>query len=106
MSCAHQHRSAALSKTHLDAQVRMQQHLELKRARALIAHRDNRAQTFFAQRYAVHQPEVKRPCLAELVRQRRAVQAEVELDAAARALRFLATEELPPDIARKAVLRK
>ena len=67
---------------YLDSEVGVQQELELEALLSLVADGDDCLQCVLAQCDAVHQTEVQWPCLAVLLTDAIAVEAEVELDGA------------------------
>lgn len=64
---------------HLDPEVGVQQELELKALVSLVAYSDDCLEGVLAQCDAVDQTEVQRPCLAVLLTDAVAIEAEVEL---------------------------
>ena len=67
--------------TYINTEICVQQNLEVKCLLALVAHLHDRLESFAAQRNAVDETEVVWPFLAEILREGRAVQAKVKLDA-------------------------
>lgn len=65
---------------YIDLQICVQEELELEALVSLVAHIHHCLQAVFRQRHAVLQAEVKRPCLARLLRKTRAVETKVKLD--------------------------
>jgi hypothetical protein len=69
-----------VEETYLDLPVAVQQELELEALLALIADGHDGLQAPLAQRDAVDETKVQRPCFARLLAESRLVQAKVELD--------------------------
>lgn len=91
---------------YLDPEVGVQQELELKALLSLVAHGDDSLQCVLAQCDAVYQTEVHWPCLAVLLTDAIAVEAEVELDGASveRIFGRRLAQVLPARVACEAVL--
>lgn len=66
--------------THINLEVSVQQHLELKRLLALVAHVEHGLQTILAERDSVHKTEVIRPGLLVLGREIGRAEAKVDFD--------------------------
>lgn len=95
-----------VTSVYLDPEVGVQQELELKALLSLVAHGDDSLQCVLAQCDAVYQTEVHWPCLAVLLTDAIAVEAEVELDGASveRIFGRRLAQVLPARVACEAVL--
>lgn len=96
--------------THIDAEVRVKQHLELKALFARIVHIQHRLQPILAQRHAVDQPELVRPRLPRIGTEMLVREAEVKFHRVVAAFSQRArlsgrlAQILPGGVAREAVL--
>lgn len=100
-------------KTHLNAQISVQQNLEFEVLLALVLHLQGGFETLLGQGDTVHQTKLVRPRLLELFAQHRVRQTEVQLD---RIIAFLAVfseglgrglaQKLPVRVPCEAVLRE
>lgn len=68
--------------THINSEVRMQQHLELEALASGVVHIQHRLQPILAQRHAIHQPELVGPRLFRFRAEMLVRESEVDLDTA------------------------